>query len=71
MNWLVLTLAVVIAARFLATAKPAKGMTAETAAPSSWTPALKRAAIGAGLLGLFLRIFAFGNSLSGDEFGTL
>jgi len=70
-NWLILTLAVVIAARLLATAKPPKGEGPEVAATSSWTPALQYTALTAGATGLFLRLYGFGNSLSGDELGTL
>ncbi len=70
-NWLVLTLAVVIVARFLATAKPPQGAAPEVAASPSWTPALKYAALAAGAAGLFLRLYGLGNSLSGDELGTL
>ena len=70
-NWFVLTLAVVIAARLLATAKPPAGGTVEGAASSGWTPALKYTVLAAGAAGLFLRLYGFGNSLSGDELGTL
>lgn len=70
-NWLVLTLAVVIAARLLATAKPPKGRGSEVAATSSWTPALKYTALAAGATGLFLRLYGFTSSLWGDELGTL
>lgn len=70
-NWLVLTLAVVIAARLLATAKPPQGAAAEAAAAPFWTPGLKYALLAAGAAGLLLRLYGFGNSLSGDELGTL
>lgn len=73
-QWLILTGAIVIATRVLATSRPSGRQVAHaemSAAVLGWTPVLKAFAILAGIAGLALRLVGFGDSLSGDEFGTL
>ncbi len=72
-HWLILTVAIIIATRLLATSKPAGSSIACRDEPpqKGWTPALIGFAALAGIVGLFVRLVGFGSSLAEDEFGTL
>lgn len=69
-EWFILTGAVVIATRLMATSRDSGGRAASPP-DSCWNSALVWTAVALGLGGLALRLVGFGDSLSGDELGTL